>query len=233
MKRLLDLVFSFLGLLFFSPIVFITVFSVWLYDFHNPFYTPMRMGKNMIPFKMFKFRSMVINADKSGVTSTSVSDNRITPIGNIIRKLKLDEILQLINVFRGNMSIVGPRPQVIEHVVNEYTDIEKKLLTVKPGITDISSIIFSDEGEILSDYTDPDLAYNQLIRPWKSRLGSLYIENQNTLLDFNLIFLTIIAFIAKEKALKSIGKILLKLNAGEELINISQRKEKLKVGLLV
>ena len=111
---------------------------------------------------------MIINADSSGVDSTSATDSRITSIGHVIRRFKLDELTQLWNVFLGDMSLVGPRPNVRKET-DLYTIPEKLLLTVRPGITDISSIIFSDEGDILANKKDPDLAYNQLIRPWKSR----------------------------------------------------------------
>jgi lipopolysaccharide/colanic/teichoic acid biosynthesis glycosyltransferase len=188
---------------------------------------PLRMGENMKPFRMYKFRSMTVNADKSGVTSTSGNDNRITPIGKYIRKFKLDEVSQFINVFLGDMSFVGPRPQVIQHVENEYTPAEKKLLSVKPGITDISSIVFSDEGEILKDSTDPDLDYNLLIRPWKSRLGLIYIKESNLLLDFKLIVITIIAIVNKPKALKYINTLLVNINADKTLIEVCLRNKTL------
>jgi lipopolysaccharide/colanic/teichoic acid biosynthesis glycosyltransferase len=227
-KRLFDIIFSLFGLVLFSPIILITIFFIWIYDFKNPFYTPQRMGKDMVPFKMYKFRSMVVNADKTGVTSTSGVDKRITPIGKIIRKFKLDELSQFINVFFGDMSFVGPRPQIVDHVINEYTNIEKKLLNVKPGITDISSIVFSDEGDILKYSTDPDLDYNLLIRPWKSRLGILYVDNHNLVIDIKLVIITIIAIIKKDQALKYINSILINLKASPELIEVCQRNKLLK-----
>ena len=221
-KRLFDLVFSLLGLIVASPILLPTMLAVWLQDYHNPFYTAQRVGLNEKCFTMVKMRSMVINADKSGVDSTSANDNRITAVGNFIRKFKLDELTQLWNVLLGDMSFVGPRPNV-KVETDLYTDIEKKLLTVKPGITDISSIVFSDEGEILADKDDPDIAYNQLIRPWKSRLGLIYIENQSVLLDIKLIWLTVIAIVSKQRALNSINEILLGLNTPEETIKVAKR----------
>ena len=121
---------------------------------------------------MVKLRSMIINADKNKVDSTASDDMRITRVGMMIRAYKLDELTQLINVLKGDMSLVGPRPNV-QRDVDLYSETEKRLLSVKPGITDFSSIIFSDEGDILSGLDDPDIAYNQLIRPWKSRLGIL------------------------------------------------------------
>jgi hypothetical protein len=124
------------------------------------------------------------------------------------------------------MSLVGPRPNV-KRETDLYTFEEKKLLTVKPGITDFSSIVFSDEGDILKDYDDPDIAYNQLIRPGKSKLGIFYIEKRNIIVDFQLIYLTVIAIISKEKALVSITKILTNLGADNELILIASRKNPL------
>lgn len=185
------------------------------------------MGKGMIPFKMYKFRSMVINADKNGVSSTSGNDKRITPVGRLIRRYKLDEISQFINVLKGDMSFVGPRPQVVDHVIKEYTELERTLLNLKPGITDISSIVFSDEGEILKDSLDPDLDYNSLIRPWKSRLGIIYVNNHNIFLDIKLIVITIVAIFDKKRALSFVNKILIELDVPSEVIEVCKRKENL------
>ena len=177
-KRLVDILASFFGLLITSPILLPVMFLVWKEDKRSPFYIASRSGRNGTTFKMVKLRSMVVDADKSGVDSTSGNDMRITPIGHKIRRYKLDELIQLWNVLIGDMSLVGPRPNV-KNETDLYTDVEKRLLLVRPGITDFSSIVFSDEGEILEGKKDPDLSYNQLIRPWKSRLGLAYIENQS------------------------------------------------------
>jgi lipopolysaccharide/colanic/teichoic acid biosynthesis glycosyltransferase len=226
-KRIFDIVLSFLGLLFLSPVILMTLILIWMYDFHNPFYMPIRMGKGMVPFKMYKFRSMIVNADKNGVNSTSGNDKRITPVGKVIRKFKLDEISQFLNVLIGDMSFVGPRPQVVDHVINEYTEREKTLLDVKPGITDLSSIVFSDEGEILKDSIDPDHDYNVLIRPWKSRLGIIYVENSNFILDLKLIIITVFAILNKSMALKYINSILIKVKADADVIEVCKRNKKL------
>jgi lipopolysaccharide/colanic/teichoic acid biosynthesis glycosyltransferase len=170
---------------------------------------------------------MVINADKSGVDSTASDDKRITWVGHLIRKCKLDELCQLWNVLLGDMSLVGPRPNV-ERDVDLYTEEELKLLTVRPGITDISSIVFSDEADILAGSEDPDLLYNQIIRPWKSRLGIFYIENRNTIIDIKLIYYTIIAIVRKSWALKGIRKLLLKLGADPQLVEMASRNSPLQ-----
>ena len=226
MKRIFDLLISIFGLIILSPLLLISLFFVWKQDFHSPFYIAKRVGKKGLPFNLIKIRSMVVNADSSGVDSTAADDQRITKIGRFVRRYKVDEILQLINVISGSMSLVGPRPNV-ESDVRLYTDKEKELLLVKPGITDFSSIIFSDEGDILEGSENPDLLYNQIIRPWKSRLGLLYIEKSNIILDIKIIILTAIAILNKEKALKSISNILTKLGADEKIVKVSLRKDKL------
>ena len=199
-KRSFDIVISFFGLLIVTPFLLPVMFLVYKEDKKSPFYITLRSGRNGILFKMIKLRSMVSGADKSGVASTSSNDMRITSIGHKIRKYKLDEFTQLWNVLIGDMSLVGPRPNV-KTETDLYTHVEKGLLSVRPGITDFSSIIFSDEGEILKEKDDPDLTYNQLIRPWKSRLGLIYIENQSFLLDVKIIIYTLIAIISKQRAL--------------------------------
>lgn len=226
MKRILDFTFSLIGLIICSPILVPVIFLVWIQDWHSPFYIAPRVGKGEKLFNMVKLRSMIINADKSGVDSTSSNDRRITGVGRFIRKYKLDELSQLWNVLIGDMSLVGPRPNV-KRETDLYTIEEKKLLSVKPGITDFSSIVFSDEGDILKDHEDPDIAYNQLIRPGKSLLGIFYIENRNIFIDLKLIYLTVIAILSKEKALISITQILTKLGADEKLVLIASRQNPL------
>jgi len=227
MKRLLDILVSFTGLVILSPLILILLLLIYLNDFHSPFYRPIRVGKNRKNFRMLKFRTMVANADKIGGSSTSARDPRITYVGHFIRNYKLDEIAQLWNVLLGDMSLVGPRPQVKNHIDTCYTEKEMELLMVRPGVTDLSSIVFSDEGEILKDSVDVDLDYNQLIRPWKSRLGLIYIENQSFFLDIQLILLTIIAIFNKEKALVSVNHLLRKYNVEEQIITVCLREKSL------
>ena len=140
MKRVIDISFSFLGLLLASPILVPVIFFIWKYDYSNPFYISKRVGINEKEFNMVKLRSMSVDSDKSCVDSTSSDDHRITPIGSLVRKYKLDELSQLWNVLLGDMSLVGPRPNV-QSETNLYTSVEKKLLHIKPGITDFASIV--------------------------------------------------------------------------------------------
>ena len=222
LKRLVDILASLFGLMVTSPILLPVMFLVWKEDKRSPFNIAPRSGINGSIFKMVKLRSMAVDADKTGVDSTSGNDMRITSIGHKIRRYKLDEIVQLWNVLKGDMSLVGPRPNV-KTETDLYTNVEKELLLIKPGITDFSSIVFSDEGEILEGKDNPDLAYNQLIRPWKSRLGLVYIKNQSFFLDFQLVIFTLVAIISKQKALSWVSKKLSKLNVDEKTVNISKR----------
>lgn len=226
MKRSFDFVISFVGLILASPILIPVMFLVWIQDWHSPFYVASRVGKDERIFKMYKLRSMIKNADKTGVDSTSSNDMRITKVGHFIRKYKMDELSQLFNVVLGDMSLVGPRPNV-QRETDLYTREEKKLLTVRPGITDFSSIVFSDEGDILKDSKDPDVDYNQLIRPWKSRLGIFYIQNRSIGLDFKLVYLTAVAIVSKTSALNTLVKIMDRLGADQQLIQVASRKDKL------
>ena len=226
-KRVFDIVVSFVGLVISSPILVPAMIAVWLQDFHSPFYIPLRVRKDGKLYRMVKLRSMVIKADKTGVDSTSARDPRITPVGHFIRKYKLDELPELWNVLWGSMSLVGPRPNV-KRETDLYTDVERGLLSVKPGITDIASIVFSDENEILKDSQDPDIDYNQLIRPWKSRLGLLYVAHRSVILDIRLIVLTAVAILSRERALAGIQSILSDLNADAQLRRVSLRQEPLR-----
>lgn len=226
MKRLFDLAVTTLALLFLSPLIVPILFLVWLQDHRNPFYIAPRVGKDEKLFKMIKIRSMIVGADKSGVDSTSSGDQRITKLGKFIRTYKLDELGQLVNVFLGSMSLVGPRPNV-ERETRLYTEVEKNLLSVKPGITDFASIVFADEGDILNGHSDPDLTYNQLIRPGKSALGIFYVENAGFFVDYKILTLTIFSFISRQGALEKLQILLENMKAPIDLIRLSGRQEPL------
>ena len=226
MTRIFDIFFSLLLLIFISPILVIFMLLIYFQDKSSPFYIAPRVGRNKKIFNIIKLRSMTINADKNGVNSTSINDNRITKLGHIIRKYKIDELTQLWNVLLGDMSLVGPRPNVLKDV-NLYTNEEIELLTVEPGITDFSSLVFSDEGKILENKENPDLSYNQLIRPWKSRLGLIYIKNKSILLDLELMIFTLVALISKPIALKWVVKKLEKFKVDQKIIEVAKRDKEL------
>ena len=203
-------VFAFIIIILIAPALFMLTILIFFQDFSNPIYLGKRVGKNNKIFNQFKFRSMKIN-QRINYQSTSNNDERITQIGKFLRKYKLDELPQLFNILHGDMNFVGPRPNVVMETSKYYAN-EKKLLTVKPGITDFSSIVFSDEGSILKFSENPDQDYNNLIRFWKSSLGLIYIKHRNLFLDIYLIFITILNFFTRKKTLNLISQEILKLN---------------------
>ena len=212
MKRLIDILFSIIGIILSFPLVIFFLTLVFFEDKSNPLYIAKRIGIKGREFNLIKIRTMLIGAELTKVDSTSENDERITKMGYFIRKYKIDELTQFINIFMGQMSFVGPRPNV-KRDTDLYTNLEIGLLSVKPGLTDFSSIIFSDESKILANSKDPDISYNQLIRPWKSRLGLFYIKKANLFLDLQLIFATFISIFNRKKSLEIISKLLEKYNA--------------------
>lgn len=222
LKRTVDIIVAVIGLALSSVLIVPVAIAVWLQDLRSPFYLGERVAKGGGAFKMVKLRSMVIKADRSGVDSTSANDPRITRVGRFIRSYKLDELTQLWNVLCGQMSLVGPRPQV-KRDADLYTEKERRLLTVRPGITDFSSIVFADEGEILRGKPDPDLAYNQLIRPWKSRLGLFYVDKSCLSLDLRLLWLTAVAIVSRRRALQGVHAELVRGGAPPDLAQIALR----------
>jgi lipopolysaccharide/colanic/teichoic acid biosynthesis glycosyltransferase len=226
-KRSFDLLVSVSALLLASPILLAVALAIYLQDFHNPLYIANRVGLDGRLFRMVKFRSMVMNADKTGVTSTSATDRRVTPVGNLVRRFKLDELAQLWNVATGDMSLVGPRPNVPAGVA-VYTPEERRLLSVRPGVTDIASIVFADEGEILRGHADADAAYDRLIRPWKSRLGLFYIDHLGLWLDIRLVGLTALAILSRENALVRVSRLLVQKGAPGDLVRVALRRDSLE-----
>ncbi len=225
-KRLFDILVSVVGLVLTSPIMLFLFIAIYIQDFHSPVYRGVRIGRGEIHYKLLKFRSMIIDAESVPIDTTAANDPRLTPLGRVIRRAKIDELLQFINVIRGDMSVVGPRPQLSREAAL-YTLVERKLFTVRPGITDISSIVFSDLESIVATEPDPDLAYNQLVRPWKSRLGLVYVENQSLPLDMAIILLTLSNAVWRRGTLRAIAAILEWLGAEPSVVAVARRTEKL------
>ena len=190
LKRLFDVVFSIIGLIIFSPLMLVFAFMIKIGDRGSIFYSGIRIGRYGKSFRIFKFRTMVANAEKMGGPSTANDDPRITKIGKFLRKYKLDELPQLINVLKGEMSFVGPRPEV-QYYVDMFTEKEKDIFTVQPGITDWASLWNSDEGALLAGSADPEKTYMEKIRPEKLRLQLKYIEERSFWVDIKIIFKTI------------------------------------------
>ena len=191
MIRFFDILLSSIGLIVLFPIFLIL--SIWIkLDSKGPvFYKQYRVGKNNFDFLLYKFRSMITDADKKGLLITvGGKDPRVTKSGYFIRKYKLDELPQLINVFKGNMSLVGPRPEVRKYV-DMYNDEQRKVLSIRPGITDYASIEYMDENRILGESQDPEKSYVEFIMPEKIKFNMRYIENQSVGEYLKIIFMTI------------------------------------------
>jgi len=189
-KRLFDILASGLGLIVLSPVF--VVLAIWIKcDSKGPvFYRQVRVGKNGVDFKIYKFRSMRQGADKAGLITVGGHDPRVTRSGYFIRKYKLDELAQLINVLVGDMSLVGPRPEVRKYV-DMYSQEQLKVLSVRPGITDYASIEYIDENVLLEISADPDKTYIEEIMPAKIKLNMKYISNPTIAEYFKIIFLTV------------------------------------------
>ncbi len=199
-KRLFDIAISLLGLILLFPLMLFICLFIKKEDKGPILYRGIRVGKDGKLFNIYKFRTMVVDADKKGGPYTSDDDPRITKIGKVLRKYKLDEIPQLLNVLKGEMSIVGPRPEVSQEVAT-YSDEEKRILLVKPGMTDYASILFNNQGKILKGSSDPRQTYLEKIRPEKHRLALQYVDNNSFLVDLNIIIKTV-AIIIRTRAIK-------------------------------
>lgn len=190
MKRLTDLVVSFAGLVVLLPLFLVIILMIWLDDGRPIFFRQERIGLGGLPFRMWKFRTMVKNADSMGPSITIGVDPRITRLGLHLRSLKIDELPQLINVLIGEMSLVGPRPEVPRYVAL-YTDHQREVLTLKPGITDLASIKYRNENDILGQVDDPEAYYRDVILPDKITINLAYACRATWLNDMIVIFKTV------------------------------------------
>ena len=194
MIRFFDFILGLVGLVVLAPIFIVLAIWIKIDSKGSVFYKQVRVGQNGIDFGLFKFRSMVVDADKKGLITVGGRDPRITRSGYFIRKYKLDELPQLINVLVGDMSLVGPRPEVRKYV-NLYTDEQQKVLSVKPGITDYASIEYMDENEILGKSSDPEKTYIEEIMPEKIKYNMKYINNKSLFEYFKIILLTVLKIV--------------------------------------
>jgi lipopolysaccharide/colanic/teichoic acid biosynthesis glycosyltransferase len=194
MKRLFDIIFSFLGLALLMPFFLIIGLFIIIDSRGGIFYKQMRVGKDGKDFLLLKFRSMKTDADKKGLLTVGARDSRITRVGYFIRKYKIDEIPQLFNVLFGEMSLVGPRPEVRKYV-NLYNNEQKKVLSVKPGITDYASIEYCNENELLSKGENPEQVYIDEIMPAKLQLNLKYIAEQGMVTDIKIIMKTLVKIV--------------------------------------
>ena len=188
-KRIFDIFFSLIGLLILSPFLAIISLLIIIGSGLPVFYIQKRVGRYDVDFGLFKFRTMKKNADKAGLLTVGGRDPRITGIGYYLRKYKLDELPQLLNVLYGNMSLVGPRPEVRKYV-DMYTDEQKEVLKVRPGITDYASLYF-EENELLANSKNPEQTYIKEVMPAKLQLNKKYVSQMGLGTDFKIIFKTL------------------------------------------
>lgn len=188
-KRFFDIIFSSIGLLILLPVFLIISLFIVIDSRGGVFYRQVRVGKNGKDFRLFKFRSMVTNADKKSLLTVGGKDSRITRVGYFLRKYKLDELPQLLNVLIGDMSLVGPRPEVRRYV-DMYNEEQRRVLSVRPGITDYASIEYSNENELLGSVPNPEEVYINEVMPAKLDLNLKYIREQGLLTDLKIIFMT-------------------------------------------
>ena len=196
MKRIFDIFFSFSGLLLLSPLFLVLAVWISMDSRGGVFYRQLRVGRGNRDFRLIKFRSMRTDADKAGLITVGGHDPRITRSGYFIRKYKLDELPQLINVLKGDMSFVGPRPEVRKYV-DMYTPEQLHVLDVRPGITDESSIRYRNENELLATADDPERFYIETVMPDKLRINLEYVQNHSLWGDIKLIFRTFAAVVKK------------------------------------
>jgi lipopolysaccharide/colanic/teichoic acid biosynthesis glycosyltransferase len=190
LKRLVDITLSFFSLIVLVPLFFVVAILIKLDSSGPVFFRGVRIGKNGIPFMIYKFRTMVVNADKLGGLATPKDDPRLTRVGKVLRKYNLDELPQFINVLKGEMSIVGPRPEVPKFV-EMFTEKEKEILRIHQGITDWASIWNPDQGSALAACDDPEKVYLEKIRPEKIRLQLEYVRNHSVWIDFKIMVVTL------------------------------------------
>jgi len=197
-KRAVDIAVAAAVLALSAPLSLAVALAIKASDGGPVFYRGIRIGLGGRPFGMFKFRSMVVDAARLGGSSTADDDPRLTRVGRVLRRWKLDELPQMLNVLRGEMSLVGPRPQVPDDVAR-YTERERELLSVRPGVTDWASVLFRNEGAILAGHGDADAAYDALIRPRKSELGLAYVARRSPRTDLEILWLTALAVVGSRR----------------------------------
>ncbi|MDA5192489.1 sugar transferase [Govanella unica] len=222
--RLLDICGALVGLTLSAPFMLIAMLLIWLEDRHNPFYIAERIGAGGKPFRFIKLRSISVRRGVGSDEIITADDPRVTRLGHFIRASKFDELPQFWHVLHGDMSLVGPRANVAS-IVESFTEEERQIISIKPGITDLASIVFLNLGKVLEGSRDPKLDYNRLVRPWKSRLALLYVRNQSLGLALRTLVLTVVAFVSHPRALEGVARLASHYKTDPRLARIVRREE--------
>jgi lipopolysaccharide/colanic/teichoic acid biosynthesis glycosyltransferase len=225
-KRVLDLTGGALGTVLGAPLVLVLVLAIWVQDWRNPLYLSARIGRGGRSFRFVKLRTMIPDAAATLVDTTVANDPRLLPLGTLIRALKFDELPQFWHVLGRTMSLVGPRPNV-EREARLYTAEERRMLAVRPGITDYASIVFSDLATVLVDSQDANIDYNQLVRPWKSALALHYVAHRSLRRDLVILACTVAHVFSRRLALNWVAADLARSGAAPELVRFALRREPL------
>lgn len=222
MKRLIDIMLSSVGIIIGFPVI--VVFSLLIIGLHrhNPFFVTERIGRNSRMFPLFKLKSMVDGAHFDAITVVTKRDPRVTAVGRIIRRYKIDEFPQFFNVMIGDMSVVGPRPEIPQNG-NLFNEAEREMFSVKPGLTGISSIFFFRQSDVLSRFSNPQEAYHRIIRPSKAHFSLFYVFRHNLTMDVELIVLTFVAIFNHALAIRILRARLIAWGAPEQLLDVFDR----------
>ena len=226
LKRIIDIACALSAIVLFAPLVIAATIVVFVSDGRSPLYISPRVGLRGQKFQLLKLRTMIADAPSTGIDTTIAGDPRITRVGYWLRRTKIDELPQFLNVLWGDMSIIGPRPNV-ERETQRYTETERVLLSIRPGLTDYASIVFADLAEALPGGVDPNLSYNQYVRPVKSRLALHYVSTASFMSDVRLFLLTVRQFGSRARALEGVVALLSDTGADDEILAHARRDQPL------
>lgn len=227
MMRVVDVIGGLVGTIISAPFILLAMIAIWLEDRRNPFYVAERVGAGGKPFRFIKLRSISM---KNGVRPDeiiSARDPRVTRLGHLLRASKVDELPQFWHVLAGQMSLVGPRANV-HSIVDAFTEEERRIVSIRPGITDLASIVFLNLGKVLEHSDNPKLDYNRLVRPWKSRLALIYVDNPSLGLGLRILWLTAVAFVNHDRALRGVAQIAGRYGSDPKLSQMVLNKNRLE-----
>ena len=227
LMRVIDIAGGLVGTVIGLPFILLAMLAIWLEDRHTPFYVAERIGAGGKPFRFIKLRSISMRKQVRPDEIISARDPRISRLGHFLRASKIDELPQFWHVLSGQMSLVGPRANV-RSIVDAFTEEERRIVSIKPGITDLASIVFMNLGKVLEHSENPKLDYNRLVRPWKSRLALIYVDNPSVTLALQTMWLTFLAFIDQDRALKGVARIAEKYQSDPKLSEAIVSRDRLE-----
>ncbi|MEX1147265.1 MAG: sugar transferase [Sphingomonadales bacterium] len=227
LMRMVDVIGGLVGTIVGAPFIMLAMLAIWLEDRHSPFYVAERVGAGGKSFRFIKLRSISGGNGVRADEIISARDPRVTRLGHFLRASKIDELPQFWHVLAGQMSLVGPRANV-RSIVDSFTAEERRIVSVRPGITDLASVVFLNLGKVLADSPNPKLDYNRLVRPWKSRLALIYVDNPSFGLAVRIMALTVLAFFSHDRALRGVSRIAQRFGSDPKLPQMVLSKNRLE-----